>query len=241
MAEINPADIDTVAIKKQARRRLVGAVALLLAAIIVLPLVMDHEPATTEQDIQVRIPGHDEPLASRSNALVAPEPSLAASLPATTAPALGVTAQNSSSSTAMAGSESKKTTTDNKPAVATGDADKKAEEARAAAALEGRSSIDKTIAKEIKETKESAKVSDAQAKNGIWVVRLGAFSDSGNAKELAKRLKQAGVAVTIEQVESAQGTRTRVRAGPYASQAAAEKALAKIRKLGANGSIAQKQ
>ena len=44
-------------IKKRARRRLVGASALALAAAVVLPMVMDHDPRPPVQDVQVRIPG----------------------------------------------------------------------------------------------------------------------------------------------------------------------------------------
>lgn len=46
-------------LKKRARRRLVGSAALALAAVIVLPMVMDHEPRTPTQDVQIRIPGQE--------------------------------------------------------------------------------------------------------------------------------------------------------------------------------------
>lgn len=42
--------------KKRARRRLVGAVALAVTAAVVLPMVMDREPRQSSQDIQIRIP-----------------------------------------------------------------------------------------------------------------------------------------------------------------------------------------
>ena len=50
---------DELQLKKRARRRLVGAVALALFAVIVLPMVMDREPRPLSQDIQVRIPSQD--------------------------------------------------------------------------------------------------------------------------------------------------------------------------------------
>ena len=54
------ADNDSqVDLKKRARRRLVGSAALALAAAIVLPMVMDHEPRTPLQDVQIRIPGQE--------------------------------------------------------------------------------------------------------------------------------------------------------------------------------------
>ncbi len=46
-------------LKKRSRRRLVGAAALALLAIIVLPMVMDHEPRQPVQDVQIRIPSQD--------------------------------------------------------------------------------------------------------------------------------------------------------------------------------------
>jgi len=51
-------DVDTL--KRRGRRRLVGAVALVLAAVIVLPMVFDPEPRGTGSSVSVRIPGEDE-------------------------------------------------------------------------------------------------------------------------------------------------------------------------------------
>jgi len=61
--------------KKRARRRLVGAVALVLAMIIGLPMILDSEPKPMADDIAIQIPSRDKP------PVVAP----AASVPATAA------------------------------------------------------------------------------------------------------------------------------------------------------------
>jgi DedD protein len=45
--------------KKRARRRLIGAVALVLAAVIGLPMVLDSEPKPLAQDIDIKIPSKD--------------------------------------------------------------------------------------------------------------------------------------------------------------------------------------
>jgi DedD protein len=50
-------DVETL--KRRGRRRLVGAVALVLLAVIVLPMVFDPEPRGTAP-VSVRIPGEDE-------------------------------------------------------------------------------------------------------------------------------------------------------------------------------------
>jgi DedD protein len=51
-------DVETL--KRRGRRRLVGAVALVLAAVIVLPMVFEPEPRGTAPSVSVRIPGEDE-------------------------------------------------------------------------------------------------------------------------------------------------------------------------------------
>ena len=51
-------DVDTL--KRRGRRRLVGAVALVLLAVIVLPMVFDPEPRRSAPPVSVRIPGEDE-------------------------------------------------------------------------------------------------------------------------------------------------------------------------------------
>jgi DedD protein len=51
-------DVETL--KKRGRRRLVGAVALVLLAVVVLPMVFDPEPKSTLPPVNVRIPGENE-------------------------------------------------------------------------------------------------------------------------------------------------------------------------------------
>jgi len=51
-------DVDTL--KRRGRRRLVGAVALVLLAVIVLPMVFDPEPRPAAPPVSVRIPGEDD-------------------------------------------------------------------------------------------------------------------------------------------------------------------------------------
>ena len=51
-------DVETL--KRRGRRRLVGAVALVLLAVIVLPMVFDPEPKSTLAPVSVRIPGESD-------------------------------------------------------------------------------------------------------------------------------------------------------------------------------------
>lgn len=51
---------DELNLKRKARRRLIGAVALTLVVVVVLPMVLDSEPQPTGQDIDLRIPAPDK-------------------------------------------------------------------------------------------------------------------------------------------------------------------------------------
>jgi DedD protein len=50
---------DALMLKRRARRRLVGAVALVLLVVIVLPVILDQEPKPVRHDLTVQIPSQD--------------------------------------------------------------------------------------------------------------------------------------------------------------------------------------
>lgn len=77
MAEAH--DVETL--KRRGRRRLVGAVALVLAAVIVLPMVFDPEPRPPAPSVSVRIPGEGE-----ASFTPKPTPQLQAPAPAPSPP-----------------------------------------------------------------------------------------------------------------------------------------------------------
>lgn len=68
-------DVETL--KRRGRRRLVGAVALVLAAVIVLPMVFDPEPKRADVAVSVRIPGENETPFAPQVAPKAPEQKIA--------------------------------------------------------------------------------------------------------------------------------------------------------------------
>ena len=51
---------DELNLRRKARRRLIGAFALTLAVVVILPMVLDSEPKPTGQDIDLRIPAADK-------------------------------------------------------------------------------------------------------------------------------------------------------------------------------------
>jgi DedD protein len=221
MAEQDTSPDADLQLKKRARRRLVGAAALALFAVIVLPMVMDREPRPLSQDIQVRIPGQDStslaakvlPGKPAATPMPAPEPKPVAEQKAevkanpepapVVSPAVPVLA---------------------KPAAPT-------------AAKPAAKPAEKPATPE-KKTEASEK--PATGASGQWVVQLGAYKEAGNVKLLLAKLKGVGVPAYTEKSDTPQGPRTRVRAGPFASQDAAEKARSRIKIIGVDGPVAPK-
>jgi len=74
-----------------------------------------------------------------------------------------------------------------------------------------------------------------------WEIQLGAYKEPGRVKLLVGKLKELGIPTYTENVDTPNGSRTRVRAGPYASQEAAEKARARVKIVGVDGPVVKKQ
>lgn len=222
-------------LKKRARRRLVGASALALLAAIVLPLVMDHEPRPPVQDIQVRIPSQDAGggFASR---ILPPKPA-ATPLPPAASVAEAKPAPEPKAEAKPAAKSEPKAEPPKAAAVAAVQPAKPAEK-------HAEKPADKPAPKvQDKPAAEEARAASALAGGGAaeqWVVQLGAYKESGNVKLLLSKLKEMGVPAYTEKFDSPQGPRTRVRAGPFASKEAAEKAKTKAKIIGVDGPVAPK-
>jgi DedD protein len=240
-------------LKKRARRRLVGAVFFVSVVAVVLPMVMDHEPRQAVQDVEIRIPGQDEkPLAPKfAVAPVEKAPEKALEKPAPVAqPELKPTARvlevvrdgetiekapEKLADKPAPKAESKPEKAPEKPAV------KPAEKAPERLADK---SMDKTRAEEAKRAAAILAGQAGEAKPaataGEYLILIGAFSNEANVKTLKAKLAEEGIKNFTEPLDTPQGKKTRVRAGPFASREAAEKALQKMQRIGVSGVVAAK-
>ena len=75
---------------------------------------------------------------------------------------------------------------------------------------------------------------------GAYVVQVAALSDTMKAKRLEKQMASAGLKTYTEVVNTQSGEVTRVRAGPYATREAAEKARTQLKKAGLDGKVVPK-
>lgn len=104
---------------------------------------------------------------------------------------------------------------------------KREEAARARALLEGRGTA--------AAAKEDAKPAPAAASR--FIVQVGAFADADKVRQVRQQAERAGVKTYTQVVQTADGPRTRVRVGPYASREEAEKAAGALKKAGLAGAI----
>lgn len=198
---------DVQLLKRRARRRLVGAIALVLLLVIVPPMVMDLEPRPVTTDLSVEIP-------SQTSGKVKTPP------PAPIAAANGGTGAVEAPAT-DAPPQSKKgadATAKPMPKVDPGKA-----EAKRPSPLEV-ATVDPRRAKE-------AQRAEAILQGEAFVVPLGAYSDPVNVKQLQAKLTRAGVKSYTEPVKGSSSAQTRVAAGPFATRDEAERARQKLASL----------
>lgn len=248
------ADLAVDELKRKARRRLIGAIVLALAAAVILPLLLEKEPKPLGDDVSVQIPPVDEgrfvnrltgrpsdvksapkadarplpkaaPPKSEAPPAAPPEPAAAAPAPPTEPAAAPAT-----------------------PAPANVSAPRKSvsEAEQKALAGAGKPSV---VAKADTAPPPAAAVAPAPARapatppaaaagGESFAVQIAAFTDDKGANAFAAKLKKAGYASTyIEPVETSRGTLWRVRVGGFATRPDADAARAKLKSDGWNGIV----
>ena len=210
-------------LKKRARRRLVGALAFVSVVAVVLPMVMDHEPRQVVQDVEIRIPGQDEkPFAPKFSAAPVEK---SVNKPSDSTPAKPPTEVAESRVVAQPTARVVETVRDKS-------VDKPVEKTPV--------KVEKLPEKSPEKSTEKALAKPVSA-SGEYLVLIGAFSNEANVKNLKAKLAEQGIRTFSEPLDTPQGKKTRVRAGPFASREAAEKALEKMQRIGVSGAVAAKQ
>lgn len=69
------------------------------------------------------------------------------------------------------------------------------------------------------------------------IVQVGAFADAARARETRIKLERAGLKTYTHVADTAEGRRIRVRLGPFATRAQADKAAARVKALGLPAAI----
>ena len=244
-------------IRRRARRRLVGAVVLALAAAVLVPMLLESDPKPLGEDVSVKIPPVDEGKfvsklgeKNRSADASPPSPIKPAPLakPAETAPpAKDVpTAKAPSTDPASAPQAPPVKPTVVPPLLSPAPKEAAAPTETQPAPSQPTSSPPPSApnkpAPPPASTPPASSPSEAskpsKPASGAFSVQLAAFSDDKGANALVNRLKKSGHSAYTEPYASSRGTVWRVRVGPFSSREAAEGARNRLKADGQDGIIA---
>jgi DedD protein len=223
-------------LRKRARRRLVGAIALVTFIAVFLPMVLENEPKPVNQDISVQIPSQNSGAFTSKIVPVAPvhdtKPAVAPKAEAPQPPPVPPKdAERPPPKAAVAESAKAKDEPKAAPAAKT--------EEKSAPATKQEQVTGKPAASAKAEAKPAAKANEP-AKTTAYVVQVAALNDAEKAKQLQQQIKASGVSSYTEQVPTAKGSVTRVRAGPFKTREAAEKAREQLKGMGLTGNVVPK-
>ncbi len=152
-------------IRRRGRHRLIGAIAIVAALVIFVPMIFDREPRAPQPEPSLEIPAKDK----------------AAPLPA---PAQRI-----------------------------------------------------TPSKDVAQSGPGLRRDDASPKLEGFAVQIGAFKDEDKLKQARDKLAAAGISHFVERRDTPGGALNRLRAGPYPTREAAEKALAAVKAASLDGQV----
>jgi DedD protein len=228
---------EEIQLRKRARRRLVGSITLVIAAVVILPMVLDSKPERRIEEIDIRIPSED------AVDELGPESEVATEAPERIA-------QETAASEMQRAPQPSSQSPD-----------------RAVPSVKGaKGAIEKPdagvggTAPLTKDAAGSPKALSPPGDSDLFVVQLGAFTDPAKANQklqslLAKDIASVtgagaytetlridkGVERNAEKgVGAGKGGITRVRVGPFSTREEADNAREKLKMLGFNGVVADK-
>jgi DedD protein len=235
-ASAPPQPLSIEAMRQRAKYRLVGASVLVLAGVIGFPLLFDKQPRPIAVDTPIDIPDRNKvvPLALPT----APVPALpVASAPLPVQAEVAAPVLDKAPQPAVIANEPgviTETSEKNKPQAPVIKADdaikKEVKEApkpvKPAASAAVSKPVDAAKAQALLDGKAVAAPAESR-----FVVQVGAFADAARAHEVRQKLERAGLRTYTNVADTKDGKRIRVRVGPFAVKAEAEKAAEKIKKL----------
>lgn len=233
-----PISEEELQLKKRARRRLIGAIALVTVVAVFLPMILDHEQKSVNQDISIQIPSQNAGVFTSK--IVQSVAANKAGSPATEpAPAAAPVETQKVAPTAQpvrAAAQSPE------PAIVKMPEPEAKPKVKAPVVVDAEALPTPPPAVEAKtEAKSKPKPAKPAATDSTgYVVQIAALADPGKAKLLSEQIVAAGVKGYTEVVPTSNGDVTRVRAGPFSSRESAEKARDRLKAAGLNGNVVAK-
>jgi DedD protein len=220
-----PPDTDhdqELSLKKRARRRLVGAIGLVLVMVGVLPLVLqDRASLTPTAAIKITMAGVD---AGVVEPVAAPVP-----LPTPVMPSATTLPGASSVSTDAAVAPENDMAASSVPAQV-----KPTEKPTEQAIEKPLEAKPQQAAPAVVKAADSAVKEPAQSS---FAIQIGVYSSMASVTEMEAKLKQAGYQASIKKVSTDKGEKIRLRTGNYPTRQQAAEAMLKLQTLNMQGMV----
>ena len=227
-----PPDTDhdqELSLKKRARRRLVGAIGLVLLMVGVLPMVLqDRASLTPSAAIKITMAGVD---AGVVEPIAAPSPLAAPPMPAVSPLAEPVPATAETTPVAVNDAAASAVPTQNK--ITEKPTEKTVEKPLEAKPLEAKV----PEAKSQSATPAPAKADGSAAAKSSFAIQIGVYSSMASVTEMEGKLKQAGYQASIKKVSTDKGEKIRLRTGDYPTRQQAAEAMLKLQALNMQGMV----
>lgn len=203
--------------KKRARRRLVGAIALVLMMIVLLPMLLEDRVAQTpKEEVVISIPSQDAQLDTAPDKVAEAPQQVSPQAPPIISAQSPVTLQT--------------------PEVKTPEV--KPIEPPAPVA-QNEKPVEVAPIQEVKPApKEQDKPkADKPVPKGKFYVQVGVFSNPDKVKQLQAKLSESALKSSTELIDTPKGTKTRLRVGTFTSKSDADAALVKVKALGLTDAV----
>ncbi|HUX91108.1 MAG TPA: SPOR domain-containing protein [Gallionellaceae bacterium] len=208
-------------LKRQARRRLLGAIALTILVVVVLPMVLDSEPPAPSKDIELQIPDKDKVGEFVPKMVLPPLNANDAASQAASAPVIAPLLDVKPVSAVVVQPK-----VEDKPGIEAKNGIETKPVTEAKPATEAKSRAEPTIKPTETKPKADAKpaVKPGSKAHSGFVVQVGAFAKADAAKKLQEKLHKQGYPSYTEK----SGDKIRVRIGDYATHTEADKVRRKL-------------
>jgi DedD protein len=222
---------EQIQLRRQARRRLIGAIALVTLLAVILPWILEGEPQHSGQEISIQIPSPDSSSPSTNALSARPQERVEKPDEAPKAGTLsGKAAEGDTGTRALD---------------ARGDelrAEQEGIQAPPAAAASVPAQDEPPAAKDAQSPpteakKRPAERHDSSGEGKQFVVQIAALADAEKANAIRRQLAAKGLKAYTEVVKTASGDVTRVRIGPFSSKQSAEQMRTKLKALGYDGNV----
>ena len=206
---------EAIQFRAKARRRLIGAVILSLAAVVILPWALESHPPTASSGLAVYL-YPDKPNKADVTGVMSPATTTVAGSVASPAPGLAAQYPEADSASIRK--------TKNNPVLAK------------SFVQSGKATGE--VAKKAATTQIKSKLDIATSQGPLpesYAVQLGLFSDPDNAKKISAKVALLGFKGDLKKVHLPSGNAIRVRIGPFVTKTQAEQAISKLEKNNIKG------